>query len=84
MRKSYGDGKRDGLRLLHVGGDQSEAVRRRRQRFSPNSGSKPAGGIAVTLPLGGGQTLGRAGGELPGNTGFLLQQRYDILEDLPV
>ncbi len=30
------------------------------------------------------QALGRAGGELPGGPGRILQQRQDILEDLPV
>jgi hypothetical protein len=40
--------------------------------------------LRVTLPLGRGQLLGRAGGELPGGPGLLIQQSQDILEDLPV
>ena len=71
-------------RQHHEAGEQPDAVRSGSHRFSPNSGSKHTGAIPVKLPLGGGQALGRAGGELPGGSGLLLQQSQDILEDLPV
>ena len=84
MSKNSNYGRSSSLQLPHWVGGQLGAVRAGSHRFCPNSGSIPTGAIPVILPLGGGQALGRAGSELPGGFGLLLQQGQDILEDLPV
>jgi hypothetical protein len=82
MSKQSIDGKSSGLRL-HLGvGDQVGAVRSGSHTISLNSRSKRTGANSVKLPLGGGQALGRAGGELPGGPGLLLQQSQDILSGM--
>ena len=84
MSKKSSCGKRSGPGLHHEVGEQPDAVRSGCHSFSPNYGSRLTGAIAAKLPFGGGQALGRAGGELPGGFGCLLQQSQDILKDLPV